>query len=139
MAICLAKGALFLARKTTPFGHTVARGVPGPRWGLYSIHVCNTPFWALKEGILGYAPNEGAPTTGHLGAWWAPALWGTFKRISPKRGQTCYLTTPSLYAYLRLYKRKGGVFTACPLLPPPERVPHRVQTPCGGVHPQMDP
>ena len=26
------------------------------------------------------------------------------------RGQTCYLTTPSLYAYLRLYKREGCIY-----------------------------
>ena len=53
---------------------------------------------------------------------------GVSNRIPPKRGQTCYLTTPSLYAYLRLYKRKGCIYCMSSFTPP-ERVPQGVQTP----------
>ena len=64
---------------------------------------------------------------------------GCVNRISPKRGQTCYLTTPSLHAYLRLYKRKGCIYCMSSFTPP-ERVPTEgTDPPVGGVHPPDGP
>ena len=55
-----------------------------------------------------------------------------------KEDQTCYLTTPSLYAYLRLYKRKGCIYCMSSFTPPLLRGYHRGtdpwdQVPDGGA------
>ena len=115
------------------------------------LHPLCMPILGYTRGggvFIAYPLLEGTYTTGALwdlthrrSCGWHPEGMhpsGVSNRISPKRGQTCYLTTPSLYAYLRLYKRRG-VFTACPLLPLLRGYPQGVQTPGtrspDGVHP----
>ena len=61
-----------------------------------------------------FTPPERVPTGG-TDPWTrspdggAPLLWGCVDHTLT-RGQTCYLTTPSLRAYLRLCKREGCIY-----------------------------